>query len=321
MPGTPPEGSSAIAAGGVLWRPAAGSEVPGSCGAGDTAPEVAVVHRPRYDDWSLPKGKPDGAEPLPVTAVREIAEETGHRAVLGPRLCSTRYPLTDGRHKTVHYWAARSIGGAFVAGDEVDELRWLPVPEAGRLLSYAHDLALLDRLGDVVVVTTTVLLVRHGKAGKSTDWSGADVLRPLTGAGRRQAQALRVLLPPFGPAEVHAAAPLRCVQTVQPLVDDLDGSVHPEPLLGEDGYWEDPAAGLRRLLEIAAGATRSAVVCSQGGVIPDVVAALADEAGLDLGPVRSRKGSTWVLSFRPTDGGPRLAAADYHHDPLGRPAD
>lgn len=298
-----------LAAGGVLWR----------AGAADV-PEVAVVHRPRYDDWSLPKGKQDGAESLAATAVREIAEETGHAVVLGPRMPSTRYRVAEG-DKTVHYWAARCTGGTFAPNDEVDDLRWVDVDTARGLLSHPHDRVVVEHLPGVVTVRATLLLVRHGKAGSKDTWPGSDELRPLSPAGWRQAAALRTLLPLFGPRRVHSAPRTRCRQTVQELAADLGVAVVDEPLLSEEGYWVDPPAGRRRLEEIARTPGGPAVVCSQGGMIPDLVGALLGPSAAADRTLRSRKGSVWVLSFAEGAGDDgdrgtlRVVAADHYADP------
>lgn len=111
-----------LAAGAVLWRPSEGTDTP----------DIAVIHRPRYDDWSLPKGKVDPAETEPVTAVREIQEETGFRAHLGRRLTTVSYPVDQGVKK-VRYWAGRCVGGEFSVNSEVDELKWLPEAIATQL--------------------------------------------------------------------------------------------------------------------------------------------------------------------------------------------
>ncbi|WP_229880953.1 NUDIX hydrolase [Amycolatopsis bartoniae] len=298
------------AAGAVLWR---------DSGRGT---EVAVVHRPRYDDWSLPKGKLDPGETFPDAAVRELAEETGFRAVLGRRLRTVRYPVR-GEEKVVEYWSARAGAGEFSPDDEVDALRWVPVAEAPGALTYRMDVEVLSAFTALPPALTTLLLVRHAKAGKRSEWTGDDDLRPLSPAGQRQADALRRLLPLFGVDRLFSAPRLRCVQTVHGVAEDLGVEVVQEPLLSEEEYWSDPARGLGRLLAIAAGGGTPAV-CSQGGVIPDVVAALAERAGLDVSAgdgVPSKKGSVWVLSFRPpeSDGTPHLAAADYYPTALPHP--
>lgn len=120
------------AAGGVVWRVGDGGEV-----------EVLLVHRPKYDDWSFPKGKVDPGETDEQCAVREVEEETGLRCTLGHELAGTSYIDRKGRPKAVRYWEMTMSGGAFVPGDEVDEIRWLPVAKAERLLSYDRDRVLL----------------------------------------------------------------------------------------------------------------------------------------------------------------------------------
>jgi 8-oxo-dGTP pyrophosphatase MutT (NUDIX family) len=116
----------------------------------DGEPEVLLVHRPRYDDWSLPKGKADPGERDEETALREVEEETGLRCRLGAPAGRTRYRDSKGREKIVHYWlmeppATADGSSAFVPNDEVDELRWCTVLEAARWLSYAHDRKLLEK--------------------------------------------------------------------------------------------------------------------------------------------------------------------------------
>ncbi|MGH3707422.1 MAG: NUDIX hydrolase [Pseudonocardiaceae bacterium] len=294
-----------IAAGAVVWQRSPSGDV-----------EVALVHRPRYDDWSLPKGKPHSGEALPVTAVREVAEETGHTVTLGPRLGSTRYPVPEGE-KVAHYWAARPTGGNFRPSDEVDELRWVSLAKATDLLSHAHDRTLLASFDGASAVTASVLLVRHAEAGERDDWTGDDNLRPLNTVGRRQAEVLQTLLPLFGARRVHSAPPLRCRQSVDGLAANLGVPISTEPRLAEDGYLADPFAGLARLIEIAAELGGPAVVCSQGKVISDLVRKLTDSAGFAPFAVASRKGSYWGLFFRggsPTP--PVLLTADYY-DALG----
>jgi 8-oxo-dGTP diphosphatase len=104
---------------------------------------VLLVHRPQYDDWTLPKGKLDAGETEEQAAVREVEEETGLRCRLGRELVRTDYVDGKGRPKTVRYWEMIAEVGAFVSGDEVDEIAWLPVEDATRRLSYDRDLPVL----------------------------------------------------------------------------------------------------------------------------------------------------------------------------------
>lgn len=123
------------AAGGAVWRRAA-----------DGAVEVLVVHRPRYDDLTLPKGKCEVGESDEATAAREVAEETGLTCALGADLGEVRYVDHRGRPKVVRYWAMTVLGGTFAPNDEVDAASWLPAPVAAAALTHPHDAVVLDRL-------------------------------------------------------------------------------------------------------------------------------------------------------------------------------
>lgn len=302
--------SEVLAAGAVLWR------------RGADGPEVAVVHRPHHDDWSLPKGKLDPGELAAHAAAREVHEETGFSCALSRLLTEVRYtvPTSSGgaAPKRVTYFAARATGGAFAPNGEVDELRWVSPAQARETLSYEQDSAVLDAFESLPVDVRTVLLVRHAEAGSRAGFDGHDDHRPLSDTGLEQRAALHRLLPLFGPERVYAAPRTRCEQTVSPVADDLGVLLQREVLLSEEGYRNDPTAGLQRLLGIAEE-PGAAVVCSQGGVIPDVVAQLAHSSGLALRDVPCAKGSVWTLTFRENRTGSGtdslvLAAADYLAD-------
>ncbi|RFD25331.1 NUDIX hydrolase [Mycobacterium uberis] len=289
------DGQIVYAAGAVLWRP----------GNSDPAIEIAVIHRPRYDDWSLPKGKVDPGETAPVTAVREVFEETGHHATLGARLIAVNYPI-DQRVKKVHYWAARSTRGQFVPNGEVDELLWLPITDAMKRLDYAQDRKVLRRFAKQPANTRTVLIVRHGNAGRKSRFSQDDTKRPLDKQGRAQAEALIGQLLAFGATDVYAADRLRCHQTVEPVATELGVPIHNEPSLTEEAYAKNPTHGRQRVLRIAAQ-PGTPVICSQGKVIPDLIAWWCERDEVRPDKSRNRKGSTWVLSLSAG----RLAAADH----------
>lgn len=291
------------AAGAVLWRLGTGD-------AADPPLEIAVIHRPRYDDWSLPKGKVDPGETAPVAAVREVLEETGQRATLGRRLDMISYPIDQGVKK-VYYWAARSGGGEFTPGKEVDELIWLPVQDAMRRLNYAQDQKMLRHFAKLPADTHTVLVVRHGTAGRKARFKGNDAERPLDKRGRAQAEALVPQLLAFGASDVYAADRVRCHQTVQPLAQELGVTVHNEITLTEEAYAKNRKRGRQRVLSIAEQ-DGTPVICTQGKVIPDLIDWWCGRDGVRPDRSRNHKGSTWVLSLS----GGRLVAADHIGGPL-----
>jgi 8-oxo-(d)GTP phosphatase len=300
----PPEvvqlNKAVLAAGAVLWRLN-----------GDSAtPDIAIIHRPRYDDWSLPKGKVNPGETEPVTAVREVHEETGYASHLGRRLVAVSYPVEQGIKK-VRYWAARCVDGAFTPNDEVDELKWLPVEAAMKQLGYPHDRKVLRRFTKHPADTQTVLIVRHGTAGSKSRYKGDDRNRPLDKHGRAQAEALVGVLLAFGANRVYAADRVRCHQTLEPLAEELGTTIHSEPLLTEEEYPENRKAARHRVLEIASSGG-TPVICTQGKVIPDLIAWWCERDGVRPDKSRNRKGSTWVMSL--ADG--RLVAADHIGSPL-----
>jgi 8-oxo-dGTP diphosphatase len=299
-----PTAKAILAAGAVLWRHAEESD------AAKPGVEVAVVHRPRYDDWSLPKGKVDPGENEPVTAVREIEEETGYAAELGRRLAGISYPLEQGTKK-VRYWAARALGGEFTPGDEVDQLLWLPVADAMQRLQYPDDRKVLRRFAKHPVDTKTVLIVRHGLAGRKSRYKGDDRERPLDKRGRAQAESLVGLLLAFGATEVFAAPRARCHQTVEPLAEELGVKIQDEPELTEEAYADSHQAGRRRVIEIAKS-DGTPVICTQGKVIPDLIAWWCAHDGVRPDKSRNRKGSAWVMSLA----GGKLVAADHIDSPL-----
>lgn len=301
-------GGTIRAAGGVLWRTVS------TTATGDDAVEVAVIHRPRYGDWSLPKGKIASGETEVDGAIREVLEETGYHVRLGRPLGETRYLKDqDGliRPKVVRWWAMEATGGAFSPTREVDDLRWVSLAEAAEALTREQDRALLERFVHGPAPTRTVLLVRHATAESRRRWEGIDRDRPLDECGWQQADELVRLLAHFDPTRIVSADNVRCLQTVRPLAESLRLEVDKEPLVSEMGYpsHEDGAVHFVRSL---GHPHQASVVCSQGDVIPDLLMRLAAGDDVDLPqPAGSEKGGTWALTFQ----GERMASAEYFAAP------
>ncbi|KWV31047.1 NUDIX hydrolase [Micromonospora rifamycinica] len=282
------------AAGGVAWRPS-----------GHGGVEVCLVHRPRYGDWSLPKGKLEPGEHPLLAAVREVAEESDVRAVPQVRLPSVRY-RSEGRPKVVDYWSMRAVDtGGFQPDTEVDDLCWLDVDAAVARVSYPHDAQVLTAFAALPPVTGTVALVRHAHAGRRATWSGPDTARPLDAEGVAQARLLAPLVALVRPVRLLSASPRRCVQTLDPAAALLDLPIEvcgdfDEPKPGQQ-VDECALAAAGRLTTLAATGEPVAV-CSQGKVIPGALARLTGRED-DFG---TAKGGGWLLAFAAD----RLLAAD-----------
>ncbi len=269
------------AAGTVPWRRRRG------------ALEVAMVHRPRYDDWSWAKGKLDPGEDWPVAAVRETEEETGLEVRLGIPLPPTSYTVLDRSGepatKEVRYWAAEVTGGTGELENEIDEVTWLDVATAHDTLDYARDrdqLRALVRADAAGALTTwSLTVIRHGKARSRSSWPDEDPLRPLDARGLAQAAALVPLLAAFGVVRLVSSTSCRCVGTLRPYAAVRGLPLRLKEGLSEEGFTADPDRSvrhLRRLLERGA----SAALCTHGPVLPTLFETLRQHVDLtaDDGP-------------------------------------
>lgn len=231
--------------------------------------EVLLVHRPKYDDWTFPKGKQDPGEHVTVTAVREVLEETGVEIRLGRPLRPQTYAVSGGRSKVVHYWAGHMVGDddltGFATNDEVDGLGWFSPEQAAERLTYLDDLDLLDQFSQRRRPTSVLIVVRHAKALKRDAWEDPDPLRPLSELGESQAAALVPLLHAYGVMRVLSSSSTRCVQTLQPYATGRVLPVVPFQELSEEAYAE-PAT--RALLAELMSMPEPTVLCSHRPVLP-----------------------------------------------------
>jgi 8-oxo-dGTP pyrophosphatase MutT (NUDIX family)/phosphohistidine phosphatase SixA len=269
-----------LAAGAVCWRDARTGGV-----------EVLLISRPRHNDVSLPKGKLDEGEIMPVAAVREIHEETGYSVALGPPLGTTEYLLPSGRDKLVRYWAAEVPReelrrGRFRANDEVDQLFWLPLAKARKKLTYPRDVEVLDRFEQLVERdhhrTFAIIALRHAKAEQESE-DGSDASRPLTERGRKQADAIVEPLRSWEPRVVISSPAKRCVDTVTPLATALELEVRKSAALSQDawegGTDEPPHEALARLIGKRIRKAKTTVLCSHSPVLPEILDAIVARVG------------------------------------------
>lgn len=286
--------------------------------------ELAVLHRSRHDDWTWPRSELEPDEHPAQAALREVGAATGLAVTLRHRLGRTSYTRPGVTTRVHWYGATAGAGGppdAAVARGAGDTLSWVSASEAEHLLSYASDRIPLSALLILPPVEASVMLVRHASAGDRKLWSGPDAGRPLDRPGQEQARRLAPVLTAFAPGHLVSATPLRCQETLRPLAG-LSGSSIEIDAAYDDSSWQ---RGPRRVMRALARTTRRAgttAICSQGELIPGLIAELArgdatrtaraavSRASRGSGhgrTPRSRKGSFWVLSFS----GGQLVAADY----------
>ncbi len=293
--------------------------------------EVALVHRPRYDDWSWAKGKLDRDEEWPVAAVREVFEETGLHVRLGRPLPSSEYPVLDSAGlaatKQVRYWSAEVVGGDGTLVNEIDEVVWLDVEAAAARLTYARD---RDQLRALVradhswaLATWPLVIVRHAKSLPRSTWSGADTLRPLDARGRERAEALAPILAAYSVTRVLTSPSVRCVETVLPYAVAAELGTRLKAGLSEEGFAQRPARASNHLTQVLERGD-PAVLCSHGPVLPVLVEALAGIADADESPAKAAlseiavhglgKGEALVVHVVGT--GPRARVVDVERYPV-----
>lgn len=238
--------------------------------------QIAVIHRPRYDDWTLPKGKLDPGECLPETAVREISEETGVGVRLEAPLDRLRYDTSKGA-KQVDWWSARALWQKERKPDhEVDEVVWLTLPEARAKVTYSDDRDLLDQFRELPP-TTTLMIVRHAHAMERKHWSGRDAARPLTGKGRQQSVDIVPLLASYGIEQLVSSSSNRCVSTLLPFATRRRLTIDRRTQLSEEEGTDDPdgvAALMGQLRMQVARSGEPLAVCGHRPVLPHMLDAL-----------------------------------------------
>ena len=273
-----------LAAGAVIWKITPKGKL-----------RILVVHRTQHKDISLPKGKLDPGETLPETAVREIAEETGLIVALGAPLGVVEYDLPGGRPKTVYYWAAETdalaiANSTFVSNHEIEQLTWLSAKKARALLSYPHDVDIVNRFAELAAQgrarTFAIIALRHGKATPPGGWPGPDATRPLLPKGETQALSIAPGIAAFRPTTLISSTAVRCTTTLAETARVTGLAADQTDDLSQDAYTSSGAA-VGALVETRLAARATTVLCSHGPVLPQIIAAVVEATGTpDSGPLR-----------------------------------
>lgn len=253
---------SVIAAGALCWRTRKGEL------------EVLIIHRPRYQDWSWPKGKLDDGETVPEAAVREVREEVGLRIKLGIPLPAIVYPVNTGL-KRVHYWASHvDKDEPEPDGKEVDRTKWVSAAEAETLLSNPSDVEPLRALAAAHeaddLATWPIILLRHAKAKPRSSWTLAEGDRTLVASGQRQAKAVARLLKAWSPKRALTSPWVRCVQTLKPYVKEVAPKVKQIEALTEAAHKRHPKKAAA-IADNVFDKRKPVIICTHRPVLPTLL--------------------------------------------------
>jgi 8-oxo-dGTP diphosphatase len=269
--------------------------------------EIALIHRPRYDDWSFPKGKIEFGESFLATARREVLEETGYAAKFGPLIAEIQY-LAEGVPKRVKYWAAHAISEPKSISDieEVDLLEWHSLKSAKAKLTHEEDRKVLKLFKDMspgIDKNCTLILLRHAKALKRVEWIGDDGDRPLDNRGQIQSEKFRSIYEAYGIDEIFSSDAYRCLETVKPLGRDLGITVGIASDISEYQYSRDkekPLKFAKKFLKASKDSEtpKTVLLCSHNPVLPKILKELAGAMAVDEIDRGLEPGDGWILFHR-----------------------
>ena len=276
-----------LAAGTVIWRKRNGQT------------EVVLVHRPRYDDWSLPKGKLDSGEELIACAYRETLEETGFDTHFGPFIGSVEYFTPEGL-KQVSYWAAqlRDPASIFIANSEVDEILWLPIEDAIAKVTQDTDGEILTKFIDIPYDSTPLIFLRHAKALAREEWQGGDEDRPLDHFGQLQAARMHSIYQVFGIHEIHTSDAVRCYDTIDQMTRILKVDPIITSQISEYTYKKNKEKSLdyAKLLRDSVLDLRLPILaCSHNPVLPKMLEKILKKSKAAPVVTKLMPGDAWVV--------------------------
>lgn len=277
-----------LAAGGVVWRKNENSKI-----------ELALIHRPRYDDWSFPKGKVDQGEEAISCAYREIMEETGLDIEFGPYLGEVVYEAIDGA-KQVQYWAAKSLSKefSFHPNNEVDLLEWHEVDSAREKLTRDSDREILERFLESPYDANKLILLRHAKALARSEWQGGDEDRPLDNLGQLQARRMLAIYQVFKVSAVHTSDAVRCYDTIIGITKALGIEPIITSKLSEYTFEKNREKSLDYAKEVADVVRKSespVLLCGHNPILPRMLEKICKKSEVDLPDDKLKPGDAWVI--------------------------
>ena len=270
------------AAGAVVWRN------------NKDKTEVAIIHRPKYNDWSFPKGKLEIGESLIACAHREVFEETNIQTEFGPFLGDSEYLTPDGK-KQVSFWAAKAITDKdFSPNSEVDQLKWVEVKKVKELLTLETDKKILAQFIKLDFGTKPFILLRHAKAVTRDEWQGDDDDRPLDSLGQNQAKRLLSIYQVYNIEQIHTSDAVRCYDTVNPMVKGLGIKLEVTGKLSESTYKIDKEKAFDYAKELIKEDSRI-LLCSHNPILPKMLKKLTKKSDVDADEGKLSPADAWVI--------------------------
>ena len=270
------------AAGAVVWRNQNGQT------------EIAIIHRPKYDDWSFPKGKAEIGESLIACAHREVLEETNIQTEFGAFLGDVEYLTPDGK-KRVSFWAAKAINQIdFNSNSEVDQLSWVNVKKVKELLTLDTDKKILAQFVELDFDTKPFILLRHAKAVTRDEWQGDDDDRPLDSLGQIQANRLLALYQVYNLEQIHTSDAIRCYDTVNPMAKGLGIKLEVTGKLSESTYKKDKEKAFDYAKDLIKEDARI-LLCSHNPILPKMLNKLTKKSDVDADEGKLSPADAWVI--------------------------
>ena len=272
-----------LAAGAVLWRKGEKKKI-----------EVLIIHRPKYDDWTFPKGKAEIGEPLIACAYREVLEETNIETAFGPYLGEVEYLTNDGKKK-VSFWSAKVIKEKeFNSNAEVDQLKWVEVTKVKEMLTLDTDRKILEQFLRIEPDTKPLVLLRHAKAVTRDEWQGEDDDRPLDSYGQNQAKRLLAMYQVFNLEQIHSSDAVRCYDTVVAIAKGLNIKLEVTGKLSESTFKKDKEKAFdyaKDLIKL----NESVLLCSHNPILPKMLNKLTKKSEVDTDEGKLLPADGWVI--------------------------
>ena len=272
-----------IAAGSVIWRKR------------DNQIQIALVHRPRYDDWSLPKGKEDPGESLIACAYRETLEETNLKVSFGPYIGDIEYFVAEGLKK-VYYWSARLADDSpeFHPNEEVDLLEWHSLQDAIEKSTRDSDREIIEKFVNIPFDSYPLIMLRHAKALEREEWQGEDEDRPLEQLGQQQARRMLSLYQVYGLTQIHTSDAVRCHDTVEQMAKALGIALTITNKVSEYTWKKNKEKAIdyaKDLIKI----NEPIILCSHNPVLPRMMEKLTKKIDFDYPSNKLQPGESWIL--------------------------